>query len=246
MVGRTWAVNPERPPPRSDTPAVVEEAVALSRACPAHRVPGMERRCAAAILVNPAWTSAATPVPFQRFEERPCFEAVLVDHWHDMTKRPLGRADYNRIASDLTGKPMAPRTGPTWCDSVSTGRPTEWPTAAVAAGWRERLTLGSETAVGAFAAAVFAYGQTILSHPYPDGNGRLARALFTTTLAREAGLAAPTLVLGPIFYANHKRLAAAVRTVGIVGEWGPLVEFLTRALEIGLTFGRGDLERGAA
>ena len=33
-VGRTWAVNPERPPPRTETPAVVEEAVASAFAAP--------------------------------------------------------------------------------------------------------------------------------------------------------------------------------------------------------------------
>lgn len=106
----------------------------------------------------------------------------------------------------------------------------------------ERLHAGEAMAVNPFAAAVYAFGQAVLSHPYPDGNGRLARLLFTATLARRAQLRGPVLPLGPICYANHKRLAAAVRTVGVSGDWTALSVFFVEALKLSVSFARRDWE----
>lgn len=238
-----WVVSADLPPPVLNTPSIVQQAAKLSKARLAECVTGMERRCAASIQRNPAWRSGINPVPFDRFADRPAFETVMIEHWRILTHGSLASHNFDSLVSDLTGMPSAPRSCEAWCDSSSTGRPTQWPSPSVAAGWIGRLVDGEREAAGSFSAAVFAYGQTVLSHPYSDGNGRLARALFTAVLARRAGLDAPILPLGPIMYANHKRLAAAVRTVGIAGDWSPLSDFLVEALELSVRFARIDLAR---
>lgn len=65
----------------------------------------------------------------------------------------------------------------------------------------------------------YGFARTIIAHPYPDGNGRLARALVHAALARTAHYSAPFLPLAPAFYMNGAKVAAALRRLSYTGDW---------------------------
>ena len=65
----------------------------------------------------------------------------------------------------------------------------------------------------------YCFARTIIAHPYPDGNGRLARALVHAALARTGNYAAPFLPLAPAFYMNAAKVAAALRQLSDTGDW---------------------------
>jgi hypothetical protein len=66
----------------------------------------------------------------------------------------------------------------------------------------------------------YCFARTIIAHPYPDGNGRLARALVHAALARTREYRAPCLPLAPAFYMNGTKVAAALRALSDSGDWG--------------------------
>ena len=65
----------------------------------------------------------------------------------------------------------------------------------------------------------YAFARTIIAHPFPDGNGRLARALVHASLARTTNYPAPFLPLAPAFYLNAAKVAAALRRLSDTGDW---------------------------
>lgn len=73
--------------------------------------------------------------------------------------------------------------------------------------------------------------ETLLIHPLPDGNGRLARLLFQASLHRTLGLKAPVFPLGPACAANRPALMSAYFAWYFDRDAQPLVDFVTSALE---------------
>jgi hypothetical protein len=65
----------------------------------------------------------------------------------------------------------------------------------------------------------YCFARTIIAHPYPDGNGRLARALVHAALARTFDYRAPFLPLAPAFYMNGARVAVALCQLCEDGDW---------------------------
>lgn len=65
----------------------------------------------------------------------------------------------------------------------------------------------------------YCFARTIIAHPYPDGNGRLARALVHAALARITDYPAPFLPLAPAFYTNGAKVAAALLQLSNGGDW---------------------------
>lgn len=93
--------------------------------------------------------------------------------------------------------------------------------------WFDRIIEAErELRFSPFALACKVFAEVILSHPLGDGNGRLARALFSGSLARGAGLACPILPLGPVCYANRPRLVEGLRSLAISGDWYPFVDLM--------------------
>lgn len=67
--------------------------------------------------------------------------------------------------------------------------------------------------------AAYVFAEVILSHPYMDGNGRLARSLALACLAKEMGGKMPLLPLGAAFYARARRTASALQTLAVTANW---------------------------
>jgi hypothetical protein len=74
------------------------------------------------------------------------------------------------------------------------------------------------------------YFETLLIHPLPDGNGRLARLLFQAALRQTLGLRAPVLPLGPACAMNRPLLIASYLKWELDRDAQPLVDFIAAAL----------------
>jgi hypothetical protein len=78
--------------------------------------------------------------------------------------------------------------------------------------------------------AIGIYFETLLIHPLPDGNGRLARLLFQAALRQTLGLRAPVFPLGPACARNRPLLIASYLKWELDRDAQPLVDFIAAAL----------------
>jgi hypothetical protein len=134
----------------------------------------------------------------------------------------------------------ARRTGAIQVGPDSLGIRTLFP-ASPDADWEQSILDAEQALDGPLARAAFAYGWTVLVHPYQDGNGRLARALFQVSLARSGLISTPVLPLGPLVYANHRPHDLALRRLGVTGDWSPLLEVLVGLTEKAAAYARAHL-----
>jgi hypothetical protein len=165
--------------------------------------------------------SGETSIPFHIFNERPAVEPVLLEVWPELVRKEM--PPVSDLTSDLLGRPAIERQGPSATVRCLDGTRSVFPPPAEAAGWLHRLQTVEAARHPPFAQACFAYAQTALSHPYNDGNGRLARAMYQRSLARSGLLAGPYLPLGPLVYASHRVHDRALQHLGSTGDWGPFV-----------------------
>ncbi|MGR8963753.1 Fic family protein [Rhizobium leguminosarum] len=68
-------------------------------------------------------------------------------------------------------------------------------------------------------AAWLCFVEVIVSHPFEDGNGRLARAFFHIVLGAKTKLCSLALPLGPAFIANADVLSDSLIALSHSGDW---------------------------
>ena len=166
-----------------------------------------------------------TSIPFHLFDSRPAVEPVLIKAWPNFVAT-LSRPSITDLLSNLLGEPAVERQGLHATLRCRDGTRSVFPAASDAAGWLDRVGAAEAEGGHPFALACFAYAQTVLSHPYRDGNGRLARAMFQRSLGRSGLLGGPFLPLGPLVYANHRVHDRALQHLGSTGEWDPFVSVM--------------------
>lgn len=191
-------------------------------------VPSLERNLAHE-LRRSLEVRSGTTIPFAIFDNRPAVEPVLSGAWEALIA-DTPRQAITDILGHLLGHPAIERKGTSATVRARDGTRSVFPPAVEAAGWLDRIDAAEHCGLDPFALACFAYAQTVLSHPYQDGNGRLARAMFQRSLARSGRLHGPFLPLGPLVYANHRLHDRALQHLGTTGDWGPFV-----AVILGLT-----------
>lgn len=74
------------------------------------------------------------------------------------------------------------------------------------------------------------YFATTLLHPFADGNGRAARALFQCVLKADLGMIAPLFPLGPLFERNKALLLDAKYCWQLDGDANPLTRLVTNCV----------------
>lgn len=188
----------------------------------------LERRLAH-ILKAEAFARGATKSSQARFDDRPTAEPALRSVWPDLVGSTR-IADIDNLLNALLGETSVHRQHRSTTRYAHDGTRSVFPPIDEARGWLDRIDASERTETDPFALACFAYAQTVLSHPYQDGNGRLARAMFQRSLARSGRLHGPFLPLGPLVYANHRLHDRALQHLGTTGDWGPFV-----AVILGLT-----------
>lgn len=175
------------------------------------------------------------PTPFERFLTRPAVEPVLTRRWADLVG-PLDLHLASEIVGDLTGGLAQPRGVVAASAPNRDGVRTVYANAAHAQGWIDRIEAAEGVTDAPFARACHAYAEVALSHPFADGNGRLARVMFQRSLARSGMLSGPLLPLGPLIYRHHRPMIQALVTLGLTGRWCPFMEMMDALCRAALTF----------
>lgn len=201
----------------------------------------LERRLTQTLKAE-AFVRGATSIPFFVFDDRPAVEPALRAAWPSFTGSGA-RLAIQALLSDLLAEPAVERQGPCATVRAQDGTRSVFPPATEAAGWLDRIDAGERSSPDPFAMACFAYAQTVLSHPYQDGNGRLARAMYQRSLSRSGLLSGPLLPLGPLVYANARVHDRALQHLGAAGDWGPFVEVMLGLTRKAAAFTRHALAR---
>ena len=92
-----------------------------------------------------------------------------------------------------------------------------------------RVTISGPLAQGVVRATGIYFATTLL-HPFVDGNGRTARALFQCVLKADLGMAAPLFPLGPLFERNKALLLDAKYCWQLDGDANPLTRLVTNCV----------------
>ncbi|MBX9802488.1 MAG: Fic family protein [Caulobacteraceae bacterium] len=167
-----------------------------------------------------------------RFISRPAAEPILLHVWREIMTTTASPEDLKKIGSGLAGRSVElargrMRTYP----STATGQFTVYADASQRERLMEYLAENSATNSDPVAKALVAYALVILCHPLTDGNGRLARAFVTGSLAREGLLTTPCLPLGPAFYLHARIVADSMAHISETGAWADAVDQLAVILE---------------
>lgn len=196
----------------------------------------LERALADDLASRIATSPVMTPIPFFRFASRPPSELVLTGVWSRLLGEPISNNLADEIVAALTGESAGPRSGKVASAPDGFGRRTVYAPPDVAAGWVDRVNAAEANHPNPFILASYTYAEVALSHPYADGNGRLARAMFQRAFARAGLLDAPLIPLGPLIYLNHKVVIAALVRLGTTGEWPPFLDVMERLTLKALAF----------
>lgn len=159
-----------------------------------------------------------------------------MDAWSALRDDVLTEAIASRMVASLTGEPVRYRFGHISSAADLHGRRTIYAPPDIAAGWIDRVNAAEAQGADPFILACHAYAEVALSHPYVDGNGRLARAMFQRAFARAGLLDAPLIPLGPLIYLNHKVVIAALVRLGTTGDWPPFLDVMARLTHKALAF----------
>lgn len=159
-----------------------------------------------------------------------------MDVWPGLKHDILTEAVASRIVVNLTGEPVRHRSGQISSAPDRFGGRTVYAPPDIAASWLDRVNAAETNGSDPFVLACHAYAEVALSHPYADGNGRLARAMFQRAFARAGLLDAPLIPLGPLIYLNHKIVIAALVRLGTTGDWSPYLEVMARLTHKALAF----------
>ncbi len=161
---------------------------------------------------------------------------MLTGVWSRLLGEPISNHLADEIVAALTGESARPRSGQIASAPDGFGRRTVYAPPDVAAGWIDRVNVAEAYHPEPFILACHAYAEVALSHPFADGNGRVARAMFQRTFARAGLLDAPLIPLGPLIYLNHKVVIASLVRLGTTGEWPPFLDVMARLTLKALAF----------
>lgn len=149
---------------------------------------------------------------------RPAVETLLLAHWEKLKSFELTEPQLANLCSMLCGGTRQQARTRDHYGLWDRGN-VKFEPAEVAARWWDDIQGIANKAELAPLLPAYCFARTIIAHPYPDGNGRLARALVHAALARTADYAAPALPLAPAFYMNGTKVAHALRDLSDTGDW---------------------------
>lgn len=148
---------------------------------------------------------------------RPAVEALLLAHWNKLKSFDLAEPQLANLCSLMCGTKQQARTHDSY--GLMDGADVRFEPAERARRWWNDIRSVAARQNMAPLLPAYTFARTIIAHPYPDGNGRLARALVHAALARTTDYSAPLLPLAPAFYMNAGKVAAALRELSGTGDW---------------------------
>lgn len=173
--------------------------------------------------------------PIRQLYLRPAFEPILFS-FADRLKQvvPGDEALVDRFVSCLVGIAVAKRARASSSVPDESGAYVEYPAPAVAAGYLGRMLAGLPALDCPLDRAAYCYAQSILSHPYTDGNGRLARSFALLQLSSDLAGAVPFLPLGAVIYSRAEEVVGGLQELSRSGDWVSFAHVFRDALSTAL------------
>ena len=196
---------------------------------------GLEVRVAAALLAGE--NSYANGVEhdqiankIRRLLVRPVIEPSLISYWQYLSAANL---DAERIAAYLqmvSGESVTKRPSPSF--SIVPSGIVVFETTEESEKWVAKIKIAAADPKLRTALPIYAYVQTIMSHPFADGNGRLARSILLASLGVLCGFRYPMLALAPAFYMHSESLNTAFTRLTNTGDWTDCYTQILQTLDL--------------
>jgi len=176
----------------------------------------------------------ASPELTQKLFLRPAVEPLLY-RYKDVRLDDFNHALISQMVSLYYGALSRVRDADakSWTDE--SGNYVQFPPAEHARDYIDRIKITLDTIVDPIQASAYVIAETILSHPYPDGNGRLGRLLGLICLARFCGHSFLPVPLAPVILANYDKYILWLNSLSATGDWTSFVAtydtFINEALD---------------
>ena len=142
-----------------------------------------------------------------------------------------GQAWTDRFVSACAGRETSTRSTPVRSTSDRQGICAEFPPAQHITSWFQDLKLLRDNwSYGGISLAALTHAYICLTHPYPDGNGRLARALALWSLRDHLSLPELRVALGPSFTFARAHVVQELRRLSVTANWQRYIGFFNRLL----------------
>lgn len=144
-------------------------------------------------------------------------EPIAHSYWTRFQTLNVDEASALKAASAMAGQPLAYRKGP----AVGRSLKGDVRFAPLEPGgkWLKNVASAARSPELRSALPPYCFAQTIMAHPFSDGNGRFARLLVHAALAHCSGLAGPAIALAPAFYRRAETLGSALTSLSEHGDW---------------------------
>lgn len=174
---------------------------------------------------------------------RPAIEPIVYTYWTRFTRQDFTQQVALEVVSSLSGRQLALREKPI-IGKAESGNIAfeELPKARL---WLTDIFQVAEDANLAPILPAYAFVRTIMAHPFPDGNGRLARFMVHASLGHMAGVTRPSVGIAPVFYCHANRLASAMQVLSASKDWQRFYKTFFDVLDHAADIARHYLRRNA-
>lgn len=160
---------------------------------------------------------------------RPAIEPIACSYWARFVDLSFDEARAVSMASALAGRKLAYRRAA--ARGLSVRGDVGFEPLDVASQWLAKIREAATDPDLLPALPAYAFAQTIMAHPFSDGNGRAARVMVHAALARCAELDLPVVALAPAFYRRADSLASALHKLSDHHDWPAFYSVFLAVLE---------------
>ena len=192
-----------------------------------HKTFGLDHR--SQYLVEEESGEELSRKPFYRLSQEP----LILSNWRRIATIDFTSETAAKFASLLCSKEVKVRDHPMWARGP-TGHFVFFDDVAAACTWLPDLERIRAMRLPPLAEAVVVYCRVVIAHPFTDGNGRFARAMFYGPLARAGVLSSPCLSLGTAFNLRREEIARATAKLAETRNWSNYIGTMFAVLEVAL------------
>ena len=150
---------------------------------------------------------------------RPAIEPILYANRDDLLVRSTNDGLLNNVVSMTQCRIMALRQGAIESSPNEKGHLTHYPDVAYSHLYLDRCRSGISAIEDPLQRAFFVFAEAIISHPYADGNGRLARALMFGEIRRSLDLPFFDVPFAPAVLQNSDDYFLSLLRLTLTGDW---------------------------
>lgn len=222
-----------------DDEKLVDELSALARSVSTigiDRLFGLELRAAFHLSAH-AVDAQKHHQPLRKFFLRPAYEPILFSFHGTINPNELNKARIDEMMSVMRGIPSAVRNSDAKSTKDEFGNFAQFPECIYASKYIDRIHRGISIYKSPIERSAFVFAETVLSHPYSDGNARLARCLAMLTLYSSISYCFPFyLPLGPVMMAHNDIYISALQNLSHNKNWSIFIDifhdFILNSIDI--------------